>query len=157
MKAYTQEELAQAVTAAVNQKYETLGKKWDSASNRKALALVDKTPEGVYETGLQCAAKIGLSDAQAVGFAEVYVNEYSRGVAFGTEEERLKERWRAKSILKSPEAKGRFEFARYLACETDLSADEAIGLLGKMPLDSQSSGFCGFNRRQINGGQNDGS
>jgi hypothetical protein len=43
------------------------------------------------------------------------------------------ERGRLKAIMTAKEAKGREEFARYLAFDTDVSADAAIALLRTSP------------------------
>jgi hypothetical protein len=147
MKTSAQEDLARAVEAAVDQKYgRTLGQTWNSESNQRVLAQTKTTPQAVYEIGLQRAAESGLTGASAETFAAAFTNEYARAAAFGTEEGRILARSRAKQILMSPEAKGRLEFATYLACETDMPADEAIGLLGKMPLLVDPEGkFFGFN------------
>ncbi|UYO50327.1 hypothetical protein KQX64_07065 [Rhodopseudomonas palustris] len=69
-----------------------------------------------------------IANARAEGVAE----GEKKGAA-GVAEAVKAERNRCAAIITSEAAKGREDMARYVAFETDMSADQAIGMLGKAP------------------------
>jgi len=73
------------------------------------------------------------AEARTAAHAEGRAAGEREGRAEGRKAGAAAERLRLKTILTSAEAKGRTDMARYLAFDTDMSATEALAMLGKAP------------------------
>jgi hypothetical protein len=84
----------------------------------------------------QAGATARVIDASAAQIAQARAEGFADGEKKGTANvaEAVKaERARCAAILGSEAAKGREDMARYVAFETDMSADQAVAMLAKAP------------------------
>jgi signal peptide peptidase SppA len=85
------------------------------------------------------AAQVAEQHPQAV--EALRTEAHATGMGEGAKAERE----RVKAILGSDEASGRDELARHLAFDGDLTAEQAVAMLGKAPKASAASGFDKLN------------
>lgn len=155
-KTYTQNDVDAAVANAVGARDAADLSAWAlrktqslSAESVKTLASLNMTPQQVFDRGLEKAAAGGFVGPAAQAYAATYLVEYARSA----EESRERVHARVGAILDSPAAKGRWDFAVMLACESELPAEAAIRCLEKMPLVNVATGFNG--RRAFGSGKHD--
>lgn len=94
---------------------------------------LDRSRAAGKAEGLAEGRQAGHAEGKAAGLAEGEKAGKEAGVAEGRKAGAADERARIKSILGSEEAKGREASAQHLALASDMSAEEAIGMLATLP------------------------